>query len=104
VVDAQFRTHINRVKWQRMAERNQFVGSLGGLYPSKSCHGEQVALGKGVVRDPFSECRRYQYTRFGYRASLRDGLGSDINHGRSPMFIKVRQSCGSALIRRVPLC
>jgi hypothetical protein len=73
-----------------MAEWNQFISPLGGLYPSNSCHSKQVAFGKRVVRDAFRERGRDPHAGFGHGAALRDWFRADINHGSAAVRIKVR--------------
>jgi hypothetical protein len=90
MVDAQFGAYINGVEWQRVAERNQFIRTLGGLYASKARHSKQVPFGKRVVRDAFCERGRDSYAGFGHGAALRDGFRADINHGSATVRIKVR--------------
>jgi hypothetical protein len=90
VVGAQLCADINGVEWQRMAEWNQFISPLGGLYPSNSCHSKQVAFGKRVVRDAFRERGRDPHAGFGHGAALRHGFRADINHGSATVRIKVR--------------
>ena len=89
MVGAQLGAHVNGVEWQRMAQRNQFIGALGGLYASKPCHGEQIAFGKRVVRDPLRKRGRDLHAGFGHSAALRDGLRADINHGSTTVRIQV---------------
>jgi hypothetical protein len=70
----------HRLEPERVAQRDQLAGALGGHDPGDARGGEHVALGRVALADRGERLRRHGDPAAGDRDGARGGLAADIDH------------------------
>ena len=76
---------------ERMAERDQLVGLLGGHDAGDAGGGQHVALLGLALLDQRQRRRRHGDEAFGARGALGGGLVGDVDHARLALVVEVRE-------------
>ncbi len=74
---------------ERVAERDELVGALGGHDAGEAGRGHDVALRDGSVADDGERRRRHDHARLGARDALGLGLAGDVDHARPTAIVQM---------------
>ena len=77
---------------ERMTQRDQVGGALGGHDPSYSGNRERVSLGNTLTPEQLDDCRAELHPTACRGSSRGDLLGSDVDHARRAGVIDVSES------------
>ena len=81
---------------QRVAERNEFAGALGGQNSGHPGGGQGITLGQPVGADHRDDIRSGVHCSRGHRDPIGDVLGGDVDHVGRARLVEMREAEASS--------